>query len=306
MNSNYYEEKVGNSMFFYDRPRNESYEFYYLELVKNFFLGIQKSFNVIFGPVAPPIQNNNPIIRTDFQIEHTLVKTGGRGVIYPIWGKIPTDDGQFYHVRIQNYNFFNNLDLIIEYSYPNFQNIEQSGYFQEYLKKVCVIEPAYLDLNLDSQSRESFVTLENTSPRRDIIHHKLNDLGLNPLRITGCGSDECIKKLYSTTKLILNTHQTDHHHTFEELRVLPALSQGVLVISEDVPLKEFIPYHQFVLWCDYERIPEFTKEVLDNYEHYYQKVFSQDFASVYSKMREDNVTNLNRHLDNLVDSFSTK
>jgi hypothetical protein len=299
-------QSIGKSVFYYDRNKYEGYDYYYCELLRDYFFEHPQSFNIVVGSTTIEIDNNNPTLRVDFQPEHTLVKTGGRGVIHPIWGKIPTDDGQFYHVRIQNFDDYNSLDLVIEYSYPNFQNIEQSGHFQEYLKKVCVIEPAYLDLNLDSQSRESFVTLENASPRRDIIHHKLNDLGLNPLRITGCGNDECIKKLYSTTKLILNTHQTDHHHTFEELRVLPALSQGVLVISEDVPLKEFIPYHQFVLWCDYERIPEFTKEVLDNYEHYYQKVFSQDFASVYSKMREDNVTNLNRHLDNLVNSFSTK
>ena len=73
---------------------------------------------------------------------------------------------------------------------------------------------------------------------------------------------------------MVNVHQTDHHHTFEELRVLPALLNCVIIISEDVPLKESIPYGEYIIWCTYDEIPAKTLEVINNYTYYFDKLFT--------------------------------
>ena len=90
-------------------------------------------------------------------------------------------------------------------------------------------------------------------------------------------------------KILINVHQTDHHHTFEELRVLPALLNGVIIISEDVPLKDKIPYNEFIIWSDYDKIVDKVKEVYENYEFYYNKIFvNSNLSEILMSMTENN------------------
>ena len=105
--------------------------------------------------------------------------------------------------------------------------------------------------------------------------------------------------MYSSTKIILNIHQTDHHHTFEELRVLPALLSGVIVICEESPLKEHIPYKDYVVWCNYDEIINVTKDVLSNYEKYYELLFSSklnELRAIINSLHIDITANLSKAL----------
>jgi hypothetical protein len=93
---------------------------------------------------------------------------------------------------------------------------------------------------------------------------------------------------------MLNVHQTDHHHTFEELRVLPALLNGVVIVSEESPLKNVIPYSDYIVWSDYDDIPRKTLEVYNNYEYYYNKFFVEgNLKNILNDMVKNNITNLN-------------
>jgi hypothetical protein len=49
------------------------------------------------------------------------------------------------------------------------------------------------------------------------------------------------------------------------------LSTGILIISEDVPFKEQIPYNEHIIWCSYENIEKTIEDVLTNYEYYVEK-----------------------------------
>jgi hypothetical protein len=102
-----------------------------------------------------------------------------------------------------------------------------------------------------------------------------------------------LQKLYRDTRILVNVHQTDHHHTFEELRVLPALLCGVVVVSETVPLREEIPYHDFIVWCDYDQIIDTVRAVRDDYESYRRKMFGDGrFKAIISAMRKRNHDNV--------------
>ena len=91
--------------------------------------------------------------------------------------------------------------------------------------------------------------------------------------INNCFSNEDLKKLYLDTKILINIHQTEHHDTFEELRVLPALLSGVIVISESSPLNNLIPYNDFIIWSSYDNIIETVKKIINNYDDYHNKIF---------------------------------
>jgi hypothetical protein len=93
--------------------------------------------------------------------------------------------------------------------------------------------------------------------------------------------------VYKNSKVLVNVHQTDHHHTFEELRVLPALLNGVIVVSEDVPLKEKIPYSDYIVWASYDNIAQTVKDVSNNYEYYFNKIFTNSKLMECIKKMQD-------------------
>ena len=82
-----------------------------------------------------------------------------------------------------------------------------------------------------------------------------------------------LKNQLDNFKILLNIHQIDDHKSFEELRVLPALSTGILIISEDVPYKESIPYNNHIIWSSYDDLEKTLDKVLNNYNYYrYEKL----------------------------------
>jgi hypothetical protein len=64
----------------------------------------------------------------------------------------------------------------------------------------------------------------------------------------------------------MNTHQIDEHLTVEELRILPALMNGVIIVSEKGPFYENIPYQKHIIWSDYDNIIDETKKTIENYD----------------------------------------
>ena len=83
--------------------------------------------------------------------------------------------------------------------------------------------------------------------------------------------------------------------TFEELRVLPALLNGVIIISENVPLKEKIPYSEYIIWVEYEKLAETTLEVYNNYLEYYDKIFTQgNLKEILTNMEINNSNVFNK------------
>ena len=229
------------------------------------------------------------------QCEHTLVKEGGRDVGTKFFGNTPTDDGGLYLVRIDRFDYYNSLDVIVEYSIPNIVNISESGHFDEFSKKIIHIAPLIYTPNFNNENKSNTITMftPNRSPRRSKFHNNVRAKGIDCTNVNGCFTSSDIMSRYETTKILVNVHQTDHHHTLEELRVLPALSRGVIVISEDVPLKEHIPYGEHIVWSDYDSLCDTIIDVQNNYEEYYKKIFNNGLTTLLSSLEVSN----NRNLD---------
>lgn len=289
-----------SSISFYQNPpiHIKEYYNYCLSLIINLLEISDQSINIIFGNLPNTYNNTNKTIKIDIQCEHTLVKKGGRGVDKEIFGDTLTDEGDKYLIRIDKFDYYNSLDFVIEYSYPNYKNITSSDYFIDYSKKIIVIEPLILNPNFLSKNRTSSFSMftNNGSTRRDSILKEFHKIDSNFVNISNCFSDKCLHDLYNKSKIMVNVHQTDHHHTFEELRVLPALSQGVIVISEKVPLKENIPYNNFIIWSDYEDLPSKLYEVQKNYEKYYNKIFNKNLLDIFEYINSNNKTQMSKIL----------
>ena len=133
---------------------------------------------------------------------------------------------------------------------------------------------AFYYSNKNNRFNETLTTfIRPTEPRRNQLLATLAALGFDHKNINNCFDTVALRELYCNTKILINIHQTLHHHTFEELRVLPALLCGVLVISEEIPLKSLIPYKDYIIWSSYEKIAEKVIEVSENYEFYHDMIF---------------------------------
>lgn len=268
---------------------NEYYQYCVRLITKWLHDNPNEKLNITLGNYQCDFNNGNKEIKLDIQYEHTLVKDGGRSVDNIVFGRVDHEDGK-YLIRIANYDYLNALDGIIEYSIPNILNVS-TGDFSRYLSKVGYIAPTiYEKLDFDKSQKTNTITMfsENASNRRSKFVNDSRAKGLNQLNVTGVFSKESLKKVYQKTKIMVNLHQTDHHHTFEELRVLPALCNGVIIVSEDVPLKEQIPYGDFIVWSSYKDLIETTLEVQNNYEHFYREIFNDRLSEVLLTLKESN------------------
>lgn len=297
-------ETINNSFLAYNPNDHKMIDGFYkhcVNLIKKYLAKKNLCLNVILGNYSPTFPNTNKIVRIEIQCEHTLVKFGGRTVQEVIYGTVKHEDGT-YLIRIDNFNHFNNLDCVIEYSLANIHNISTNDRFNDYLKKVTYVSSAYYDINFDKTEKTDIITMfvDNSNSRRSKILNELYELNVPNKKIENCFDSVELNNIYKKTKIMVNVHQTEHHHTFEELRVLPALMTGVLVISEKVPLTEVIPYSNFIIWSDYKDIAKTTLDVMNNYEDFYNKIFTNgNLSTILMEMRKQDETAFDNILTNI-------
>lgn len=241
-------EIINKTSFFYTDDYNlsnlgEYYNMVCLQL-KKIFVENDLPFSVNFGN-----QDLKKDINLDFQYEHTIIKNNNE-----------------YEYKIHRYDYLKNLDCIFEYTETNIKFLSNFKELSEYVKKNIYVPPLiYDDLNFfDVKKRHlSFTTLQSWSIRRSEFYNKRQHNNID-----GSFDKIHLKNNLDNFKVLLNIHQIDEHKSFEELRVLPSLSTGILVISEDVPYKESIPYNKHIIWSAYENLEETLDNVLSNYDYF--------------------------------------
>ena len=238
-----------------------------------------------------------------FQDEHNLVLPGGRSLsVDDPLGTVASifNPAEKYHVRIVNKSLYFSSDVVIEYNRPNIENIKSSGVLPAEISRKIVYAPA-IPFDYFNQRARDLPLISNfineAEIRRASLMEKLLKVCPDYRNIQGIYNPPGVRDLYSSAKVIINPHQTWHHHSIEEFRVLPALSRGCIVISEDVPLRRHIPYHDYIVWCNYEEIPDVTADVLNHYDHYFEKIHgdSSGLASLLAAMKnefEESLTSL--------------
>jgi hypothetical protein len=234
-----------------------------------------------------------------FQIEHNLVLKGGRDVINNnLYGNVISifNNKEKYLVRIVDLDKYKDYDYIIEYSLPNIENIKLSNYFDKnFINKILYLPPLIFDyINYKPIRNINILTtfIDKEQPRRKKLLNDLDKNNINYQNINNIFNKNKLLKIYDNTKILINIHQTDFHHTLEEFRILPALSRNIVIISENIPLKYIIPYNEYIIWCDYSNIINTLKEVELNYDKYFNNFFENNNLKYILKNLEDNALNI--------------
>lgn len=292
--------QINNSYFYYKENCGIINDYYQLivEIIKKILTNATNiSVNITLGNHPCNIFNNkNKTIIINLNWEHTLVKINGRDANdAPPGNIICDDDNTNYLVRIDRYDELNNADIIIDYSIPNIVNVLKSNLFHEISKKHIYISSSIHELYFLKQNRDittltTFINIHEE--RRYKLLENIETLNIPHVNINNCFEKLQLQNLYQHTKILINIHQTPHHHTFEELRVLPAIECGVIVICENSPLSHLIPYHNYIIWSSYDDILNKVNEVINNYDYYHNLIFTQK-SNILTELNNRNYETLN-------------
>lgn len=256
---------------------------------------------VIGNDAALPFADKDAL-RIGLQFEHTLVKPGGRDSADAPTGVVPIGDGpERYLVRLANPRYLAALDVIVDYSRPNRANVERSGLHPDYAAKVIELAPLLYPAELAATPRSvpiAALFASRPGDRRDTLLAQLRASGLPVRRFQGVYSATGLRALFRRCAILVNLRQTDHHDTFEELRVLPALLCGVVVVSEDVPLRDSIPYHRHIVWSSRAALSDTVRATHENYAAVRAALFDDGrLDEVLQTMRQANHAEVQRALD---------
>lgn len=261
----------------------------------SFFEEITRRLNIsqdlfVFKIRLPPaedcaVESNSSASENNIVIhisdEHTVVLPGGRHLPpNSRIGRVPTKDSNGFYLVCLNYPVcVSASDIVLEYSNMNIQNLRQSGFYDESFLQKFVYIPA-IPLLYEPKKRNHSIhqimsTFYYTNPkgdRRTEVNEQIGKMGIPIDNVHYSSLDEYEARL-DETQILLNVHQTPHHHTLEEFRVLPAILRGVIVVSEWVPLQEALPFKDYIIFAPYDDLARTAAAVYYNYSYYWQRFF---------------------------------
>ena len=273
--------KVHNSYIYHESKIQgivSDYTNYIIELLKT-SIGEDISFNFVINNSIPFI-SDIPSIKIGINTEQMIIND--------------------FELNTNQIDYFNGMDKVIDYSLPNIQFLHQNEIKNDVFYIAPVIYKTVSSFDKNIETLTTFCDIYETVSRRMSF---LNDLNLNNnlthLNLNDCFEFDTFKNYLLDTKILINVHRSDNEHTFEELRCLPALMCKCLVISEISPFSELIPYTNLVIWTTYDNLVVKTKEVLENYNEYYTKIFTPENIDLLNNLHLQNKNNLkyNLHLN---------
>ncbi len=269
-----------------------------------------KSFQIVSSKLktANKVKYSARTLNILLSTEHNLVAMNS---LHFISGRIPVinDPKQTYLVRLSDEFWYQNAHVVIEYSKANIENIVTSGHYSnEFISRLVYVPslPFQFDPNRSKLRKIDIMTCvkllsgdghdrrkitlsalrENINNQKNKVIKENSSILMENVSFRNLTE---FQALLDSAKVILNVHQTDFHHTFEEFRVLPALLRGVVVVSEEVPLAHTFPLHEYVIFTPYHNLVEKTLEVLEKYEFYREKFFGplSKFNETIIKLKVD-------------------
>ncbi|QBB69688.1 hypothetical protein ELE36_04485 [Pseudolysobacter antarcticus] len=272
-------ERVGPAVLTYN-PRHtvyvRAYYCYCVALFRNTLQRRPQAVHLVFGDY-PLGDCALPLRRIAFQIEHTLVKPGGGDSDGAPVSATPLPHGEGrYLARLLHRPALVAADLVLDYSHANFLHLRDAGGFDDLLTHIAVIAPLLHEhcFTRDGRDQSSLTLFSDAGEgRRGRFLAAARARGLPIDNLKRCFDSDALQAQYRRTRVLVNVHRSDHNDTIEELRILPALQSGVIVVSEDGPLRHTLPYARFIVWTHYDMLVEQVASVLRDYDIWHARLF---------------------------------
>lgn len=196
---------------------------------------------------------------------------------------------------------------IIEYSCCNvIAHTKKLNYYKEYAEKFIYLPfIANTDEKMFSNSSRtniydivsSFYNIRHEK-RQNVINTLSSDKSIKYINIEKTWGENICDTYYSKSKILLNIHANNSFRVLEEIRVLPALLSQAIIISEQSLYSENLPYKDYIIWTDYENSLSTCKDVLKNYNYFFNKIFTTSFFfNFFKKIKTSSLLNLKNIFD---------
>lgn len=261
-------------------PRHTVYvRAYYRYCVALFRAALQRrpqAVHLVFGGY-PAGDCALPLRRVAFQIEHTLVKPGGGDSDGSPVSATPLPRGAGrYLARLLHRPVLAAADLVLDYSHANVTHLRDAGGFDDVLAHTAVVAPLLHEpcFTRDGRDQSALTVFSDAREgRRGRFLDAARARGVPVRNLKRCFESGALQAQYRRTRVLANVRRSDHHDTIEELRILPALQSGVIVVSEDGPLRDTLPYARFIVWTHYDTLVDRLADVLRDYDTWHARLF---------------------------------
>lgn len=153
----------------------------------------------------------------------------------------------------------------------------------------------YQDYPKINKTNEICMIGVNTKRRRDIFNNLLK-INKNAKNITGYGISRDTEVL--SYKILVNCHANILLKILEEIRINQFVLNKVIIISEgDIKENnELYLLKDHIIFCSYDKIIETVKDVYDNYDKYYNKLFKNFDINNIIKFQNNQLKNITNEL----------
>ena len=160
---------------------------------------------------------------------------------------------------------------LCDYSYANMELLKNNNIKSMLLPYGIYKNEIYnFEKNIDI-STISFKSKGNCLSRRNHIYNLLINNFKDVVDIKGWGYER--DNLLFRSKILINVHHSTDYTIFEEIRCNRCIFNKIIVISEYSYKWENFPLKEHMIFTDYDNIINKTKEVLNNYDYYYNLLF---------------------------------
>ena len=258
-------------------------------------------------PLSKPIYPIQPgALVITLQLEHVIAKAGGRSNDETeLFDTIDKEGAKSsYLTRLLRLNEHCRANAIIDYSILNKRQILKTRALEDLHCKYFSVMPGHW-ISVEQKQMMPTPTVITSfydvkQERRAKILNTISETGISINNIRGFVTEKQIAQAYQQGTILVNIRQTDHYHTLEELRILPAILQGCIVISEIAPDYQSLPYHESVIWSTYENIPKTVLDVSARFNAvWWEKFGNQKLSILRSRIKEANHVEVKRLLDHL-------
>ena len=115
----------------------------------------------------------------------------------------------------------------------------------------------------------------------NLLYGKSKFIGDPP--IWGRARDEQLLK----SKILINIHHDEKEYNIvEEIRITRCILNKIIVISEPSKYSEKYPLNSYIIYENYDSIINKTKDVLENYDYYYNKIYNNlDIEQINTQLK---------------------
>jgi hypothetical protein len=252
------------------------YEEYILSLKKF----IEKNYkniniNILFYDIES--FDINLIYKLDLLKYNKIFYTGDLNILNEIIKLTNNNYKKIYFINIEQmshpsyYLFIRNINKninIIDYSEENIP-------FYKFIYDNIFLFPPYYDYNNTvCEKTIDIMSIINNDYRRNIINSIIFNEKYKLLFIDNCYG-ECRDDFFSKTKIYINIHCSDNHHTMELIRIVNLIMNKVIVITNNSIFSDILYIKDYIIICNNKNdFSILIDEVLNNYDLYFNKIFN--------------------------------